>query len=70
MINQEATRIITEVLTYSGNSEIQVHETTYQSDYYIKAKVSYVWYLNGHRKEVSNVEQTAYIDNSGKWKTF
>jgi len=68
MNEQEAIKIITDLLTKSGRSEITVQQLHHNDGRIISATVSYVWYLNGHKKNVPKNSATAYKDENNNWQ--
>ena len=68
MKEQEAKQIVSQLLEQSNRSEIVIKSISIPTDKIISAIVSYVWYLNGHRKEVKQTSATAYKDESQNWK--
>ncbi|PXV66833.1 hypothetical protein CLV62_10494 [Dysgonomonas alginatilytica] len=67
MTDNEAKRIVSDLLTERGDTEITVHEIIMMDSDAIQAKTSYVWYLNGWRKEVSYTETWITKDGNCKW---
>ena len=67
MTENEAKKIVIDLLTERGDTEITVHEIIMMDSEAIQAKTSYVWYLNGWRKEVPNTETWLTKDNN-KWR--
>lgn len=68
MNKKEATQIVSDTLQSRGNAEIKVHEIIYHTREYISATASYVWYLNGYRKEVRKASVILCKIENQNWK--
>lgn len=67
MTKEEAKQIVFDLLTKRGDTEITVHEIIVMDSQMIQAKTSYVWYLNGLRKEVPNTETWLHKNADDSW---
>lgn len=68
MNQKEAKQTVSNVLQSSGNTEITVHEIIHHTEKYISAIASYVWYLNGYRKEVRKASVILCKIENQNWK--
>lgn len=62
-MNSEIEKIIVEVLRKRGDRNIIVHSAEKAGEDYIRAIVSYDWYLNGHKKEVKHINVSMCKDD-------